>query len=399
MLAAIIEQDIKMSIKQTILTYLKNILTTILLIVLSQTTFGTTWGAAYPYIQQIEGQNVVVKAIPYDPFSGSPMIGLTEVYLNNKLLYSIDKYYREKIFTSEDGEYLVVVHTSNSEGMLSYSSFGMEHIKFNQKAIEVFKNGQPFKTFTVKDVVDTTKFLNNERFLNWIYYVDLEAFQMAKFGCESCKEVYGRRVLRTIDTSEIDIDDWEKCRRECDSAGSKNTAVRISQNAIYVQGNSLFVLTSQHTVVKLNFAEMTIQQVGFDKEVPNIKIFNPPTLKRKYKKLKYPEKFLLPELYNGKTIDQALAELLNKRVSIGHGDSAAIRIYFHTLLINKEGKCEQVYVSPSIRDDLKKDFMYFENDEKLKEIIEEWIKLQTFKTATIPKEFFKYNFEDFVYLK
>lgn len=358
---------------------------------------GTTWRAAYPYTQQIDGQNVVVKAFPYDPFAGSPMIGVTKVYLNNKLLYSIDKYYREKIFTSEDGQYLVVVHTSNSAGVSSYTSFGMEHNNFNQAAIEVLKNGQPFKTFTVKDVVDTTKLLNNGRFFNWGYYVDFEAFQNADFGCESCKEVYGRRVLRTGDTSEIDFDDWEECKRECDSARFKNTAIRISKNAIYVQGNSLFVLTSQNIVVKLDFAEMTIQQISFDKVVPNKKRFNPPTLKRKYKKIKYPEKFLLPNLYDGKPIEQGLAEFLDKRRS--NRDSALIQLYFHTLLINKDGKCEDLYVSPTIRGDLKKDFMYFENDQELKKEIEDWIKQQTFRTETIPRDFQKYLYSNFVYLQ
>jgi hypothetical protein len=381
------------------LTYFKNILTTILLSVLTQTVFGTTWSAAYPYTQKIDGQNVVVKAFPYDPYSGSPMIGVTRVYFNNKLLYSIDKYYREKIFTSNDGQYLVVVHTSNSAGVSSYTSYGIERINFNQKAIEVFKNGQLFKTFTLKDVIDTTNLANNGRFFYWGYYVDLKAFRNAEFGCEACKEVYGRKVLRTGDTSEIDIEDWEECKRECDSVNFKNTALRITKNSIYVKGNSLFVLTNQNMVVKLDFTGMNIEKIPFDKEVPNLRTFNPPTLKRKYKKVKYPEIFLLPEMLDGKTIEQGLSEFLNKGLSTEEHYSATIRIYFHTLLINKEGKCELVYVSTSIRDDIKKDFMHFGNDEKLKKLIEDWVKQQTFKTTTIPKEFLKYKFKDFVYLK
>lgn len=374
---------------------------TILLTVLTQTVLGTTWIAAYPYTQKIEGQDVVVKAFPYDPYSGSPMIGVTRVYFKNKLLYSIEKYYRERIFTSNDGQYLVLVHTSNSGGIARYTRYGKESINFYQTAIEVFKNGEPFKIFTLKDVIDTTTLVNNGRFYNWGYNLDLEAFKNAEYGCEFCKEVYGRKVLRTGDTSEIDIEDWEECKRECDSTRFKNTALRISKNSIYVQGNSLFVLTNQNIVVKLDFADMTIQQIAFNKVIPNLRTFSPPTLKRKYKKIKYPDKFLLPELFDGKTIGQGLAEFLNKRLTTTteDRDGATIQIYFHTLLINKEGKCELVYVSPRIRNDNKKDFMHFGNDEKLKEEIEGWIKQQTFKTTTIPKEFFKYKFEDFVYLK
>lgn len=370
-----------------------------MIFVSTQAVLGTTWRAAYPYTQQIEGQEVIVKAFPYDPFSGSPMFGLTRVYFKNKLLYSIDKYYRERIFTSNDGQYLVVVHTSNSVGISSYSSFGIERVNFDQSAIEVFKNGQPFKTFTLKDVIDTTKLAYNGRFFYWGHNVDLDAFRKAEYGCESCKEVYGRKVLRTGDTSEIDIDDWEECKRECDSARYKSIAIHVSKNSIYVQENSLFILTNQKTIVKLDFANLTINKIPFGNIVPNIKIFNPPTLKRKYKKIKYPNHFLLPELIDGKTIEQGLTEFLNKRVSVGERDSATIQIYFHTLIINIQGKCELVYVSPSIRDDLKKGFMYFENDNKLKGLIEGWIKRQTFKTTTIPKDFLKYKFEAFVYLK
>jgi len=45
--------------------------------------FGTTWVAAYPYTQKIDGQNIVVKAYSYAPHKGSPMLGVTKVYSNN----------------------------------------------------------------------------------------------------------------------------------------------------------------------------------------------------------------------------------------------------------------------------------------------------------------------------
>lgn len=60
-------------------------LTVFILIVLSKTVSATVWPTAYPYTQQIEGQNVVIKAQAYDPYSGSPAIGVTKVYLNKKL--------------------------------------------------------------------------------------------------------------------------------------------------------------------------------------------------------------------------------------------------------------------------------------------------------------------------
>lgn len=70
---------------------LKNILVFFSLKLLAQNVFGTTWSAAYPYKQSIEGQDVTVKAYPYTPYSGSPMIGLTKVYHNKQLLYTINR--------------------------------------------------------------------------------------------------------------------------------------------------------------------------------------------------------------------------------------------------------------------------------------------------------------------
>jgi hypothetical protein len=376
---------------------LKNILTTILLTVLTQTVFGTTWSAAYPYTQNIDGQNVVVKAFPYDPYSGSPMLGVTRVYFKNKLLYSIDKYYRERIFTSNDGQYLVVVHTSNSAGISSYTSFGIERINFNQTAIEVFKNGQPFKTFALKDVVDTTKLANNGRFFYWGYHVDLEAFKNAEYGCESCKEVYGRKVLRTGDTSEIDIDEWEECKRECDSVKLKPTKMELSKNSIYVQDNSLFILTNQNVVVKLDFATMTIQQVPFDKVVVDKKTFHPPKLNRKYKKVKLPDKFDQPNMKDGRSFEKGIADLFSLSVPDSK-EKETFCVFIHHLVLDRNGKCVDFY--GTVNDERISEFFSPESlNKEMTEKLNKWVKEQTFETKLIPKGFDGYSFLCIVNLK
>jgi hypothetical protein len=182
---------------------MKHVVTTLFLALLFQTATATTWAAAYPYTQRIEGQDVVVKAFSYDPYTASPMLGVTRVYYKNKLLYSIDRYYRERIFTSDDGEYLAVVNTSNSAGLSSYTSFGIEKVNFNEPAIELFRHGQLYKTFTLKEVIDTTMFYNNGEFFYWGYQLD-SGFESVEEDCEICREVYGRRVLKMGDTTEID---------------------------------------------------------------------------------------------------------------------------------------------------------------------------------------------------
>lgn len=377
--------------------YLKNILKTILFSVLSQTAFGTTWSAAYPYTQKIDGQNVLIKAFPFDPYSKSPMIGITKVYLNKKLLYTIDKYYRERIFTSNDGQYLVVVHTSNSAGVESYISFGIERINFNQPAIEVFKNGQPYKTFALKDVIDTTKLASNGQFFYWGYYVDIEAFEDAEDGCESCKEVYGRKVLRTGDTTEIDIDEWEECKRECDSVILKAIEIAVYRNSIYVQDNSLFVLTNQNIVVKLDFEEMTIQKIPFEKVVADKKTFHPPKLNRKYKNVKLPDKFDEPNLKDGRSFEKGVADLFNLIVP-DNTKEKTFCVYITALILNKKGQCIDFY--GSVNDERISEYFTEESENKeMTKKLSKWVKEQTFDTKLIPKGFDGYSFLCIVYLK
>jgi hypothetical protein len=379
------------------LNYGKNILTIILLTVFAQTVFGTTWSAAYPYKQRINGQDVVIKAYPYDPYSGSPMIGVTKVYLKKKLLYTIDKYYREGIFTSDDGQYLAVINTSNSAGVSSYTSFGMERINFNQTAIEVFKNGLPFKTFSLKDVIDTTKLANNGQFFNWGYSLDFDAFQNAEFSYESCLEVYGRRVIRTGDTTEIYPDELKECRNACDSVRLKEVELGICKNSMYVKENSLYVLTNQNTVVVLDFADMSIKQIPFDKIIPDKEHFYPPKNNRKYKKIKLPDKFVEPNLKDGSSFENGIAELFNLSIP-DNQEKETFCVFINYLVIDKDGLCIDFY--GKVHDERISEFFIKESiNQEMTEKLEEWIKEQVFDTKLIPKKFDAYSFLCIVNLK
>ena len=128
-------------------------------------------------------------------------------------------------------------------------------------------------------------------------------------------------------------------------------------------------------------------------------MFKPPKISRKYKKIKYPDKFYLPLLENGKTIEQGLSELLDYESSNLDRDSARVQIYLHSLVINNSGKCELVYVSPCIRENTEIDFMNIGDNVELKSKIESWILSQTYNIKTLPKDFIKYKYSDFVYLK
>ena len=324
------------------------------------------------------------------------MIGVTRVYLNNKLLYTIDKYFRERIFTSSDGEYLVVVNTSNSAGISSYTSFGFERINFNQTAVEVFKHGQPFKTFTLKEVVDTTRLANNGNFFYWGYYVDFEAFENAIWNCK-----YLRKDLTRSEKEEcLNGDTISYCKEwinGCDSMKMYKQEKFIYANSIYVQSNSLFVLTNQNTVVKLDFAEMTIQQIPFVKIVPDKKTFNPPKFNRKYKKVKLPDKFDEPKMKDGRSFEKGLADLFMLTIPDNLNEKTFC-VFINYLVLNKEGKCTDFY--GTVNDErVSKYFSEESENNEMTEKLNKWVKEQTFDTKLIPNGFDGYSFLCIVYLK
>jgi len=332
--------------------------------------FADQWRAAYPYTKKVEGQNVTIKSIPYEPFSASPMKGLTQVYLNNKLLYSVDNYYRERIFASNDGRYLVIVYPLK---IPSRKISGLDYKLYEQEVIAVLKDGVPFKTFTLKETLDTASLNYNAK--DWLYRWDYET--------------YGARKL-------------------------KKEEISIFRNSIYVQNNSLFVLTNKNFVVKLDLTTLTLEQLPMEEVIPNKKKFKPPKITVKYRHVRYPDKyfkyrktgsaFFLPKLKNGKTIEEGIAEFLCLKVgNIRDRDSAVVQLYFHTLIIAKDGKCDYVYVSPSQKTADDKDFSskypMDEQDKALKLKVEQWIMEQIFETKTLPKGFPKYAYSDFIYLK
>lgn len=353
---------------------------------------ATTWAAAFPYIQYIEGQAVTIEAIPYNPYAGSPL-GVTKVYFKNKLLYTLDKYYREKIFTSSDGQYLAIVHITNSAGITSFTSMGHEKIDYNQPAIEVYKNGVWFKSFSLKEIIDTSRLLQNGFFFHWGYDVYTNQYMDAQYGCESCLEFYSKKILRNCDTAKISFEECEECNRQCDSVKIRDIEVNLMNNSIYVSNNCLYILSNQGIVIKLSFNSFSIEKLPFDKVIHNKYTFSPNKVIRKYKKVRLPNKFDLPDLKSGKT----LKEEINNFFTLSNFDQKSTEISIYSLIINKAGICinaeNTVYtVDPSNPKELIENTL-------ITTALTKWIKEQRFNTSLIPKGYDQYSFYSFIRLK
>ncbi len=369
------------------------ILLFLIFVMLARPLVAMTWQPAYPYKQHIEGQNITIEAIPYYAYAGSPLPGITNVYFGNKLLYTINKYYREKIFTSKDGQYLAVLHTTNATGVSSIMIMGHEKIDYSQAAIDVFKNGDLFKTFSIQAVIDTSRLWHNGYLYDWGYHVNVDAFLNAQFGCEACVEVYGKKVLKNCDTAEISYGDCEECKRQCDSIKLRDAEVVLMNNSSYVDGNYLYVLSNQGPVIRLDFESLLIEKLSFNEVIPNRATFHPPRLIRKYNKVHLPNQFDLPDLKNGKKIENASEELFATSKNGYH----SIEIFISSLTIDRNGLCINADVTVSVENpNAPRDLI---EDTVLTKTFIEWIKKERFKTNLIPRRFDRYSFYSFITLK
>lgn len=358
----------------------------ICLIITSYSSYARTWTTAMPYTQKVQGQHVIIKAASYSPYGPSPTLGSTEVYYKKKLLYKIDKYFREPVYTSSNGEYLAVVHITNANGITSYTQFGIERIDFEQNAIDIYKNGTLYKEVKLWEVIDTSKLANNGTFFYWGYNINYDAYRNAQFGCDACIEVYGKKILKKCDTNEIDIQECIECRQGCDSIKQRDIELKIVNNSVFVKNNQLHVVTNQNTVVKLDFKNLQITKEPFSNVITDKSVFNPPKTRRKYANISMPDKFAEPNLIDGTTLEQAI----NKHLKAI--DSSVHTIHIYTLFIDNNGNVKDFYGYVSNKTDSEVYDSYKKRNTKLTEILKEWIMHQRFETKLIPKKFKGYKF-------
>lgn len=340
---------------------LKNITLALLLSLFTVCSFASTWAPIYAYTQKTEKGKVKSISFPYGVYDGGFGPGETFVYTNGKLIYTIDKYFSNPFFTIDNGKYLIecdflLDFIPSFDGNADGENGSSELTKFNGKAIYIYKEGKLINSIDLNELnIDSSKIKVNE------------------------------------------IGNWFTWNYSVNEAKEDALQQKMSKHSAFIENDSFFLITADNQLIEIDVTtgKVTRQENAYE-ILKQRSHWSPKSLKRKFKKVNYPNKFLLPLLQNGKSIDESIAVLLNKNVASGDSDSAVIQIYFHTLLINKEGKCEKVYLSISIKSDSKNANL---DKLKLKIEIEEWLKQQTFKTSTFPKGFPKYKNSNFVYFK
>lgn len=315
-------------------------------LLISNLTFSSL--TFYPYTLKLDN-GIKIKSIAYRTYD-SPEPGMSWIYKNNKLLYTLDKRLTGYVVTNKTGEILVEIDFSlfdiKIDGYLLNEKGDSVYIdRFSGEAIKIYKHGKLEKVIDFKDLLidkSVVKF-NYDRFY------------------------------------------W----------GSTSEKIKVPA---FIQNDTLRLTTidSSEIIIALQDLKFARIQLTDDRH----KYFASLKVKRKIsvKKHRIPDKFLLPLLVSKETIESKLANYLGYKLSDNERDSAKLQIYIHTLLIDKNGKCVQCYVSPTLRKFTTVDFRY-DTDIDLKKKIEDWLMSQKYQTKLIPGWTDKYGFSDFIYLK
>lgn len=358
-----------------------------ILIAFALCSFATTWAPAMPYTQKIKGQKVTIKATPFNPYWGSPIFGETKLFYKNKLLYTIDKYYREQLISSNNGIYLAKINISLDTRGFSY----------NQTAIEILKNGKPFKKIPLIDLIDSIEDIQASRFLYWGYDFNYEKYENATRKYKGCKKTWSKRELRKCETNRISLPYCKECKEIFGYYDSVKIEKNLADNPIFIKNNTLHILTNQGYIITYNFNTHILKRILFEEVVTDKKAYSPPKIKKKYRRIKYPSKASLPKQKNGKTLEIAISEFLDID-TVDYYKNGAIQISIMGLLLNEDGKCERVNVYYQVKNgsNNKQEFV---EDKEISKSVANWLYSQEFSTSDIPKGFPKFVFSDFLYFK
>lgn len=371
---------------------LKAIAVALLVLISVQQIKAITYFPAYPYTQNTEGQDIKIEAIPYNPYGGLTCLGVTRVYENKNLLYTVDRYFRNPIFTSDNGQFLVIVHRT----ILRYPLEDFKKRDAEKTAIEILKNGEAYKSFSLSEVIEFDSLQNNGPFYEWTYSIDFE-----KFGEVKKNYAYWDQSLRIWEKWECLMGDssdyclqWMNAR---DSMKIYKNEREVYHQAIFIENNRLCILSNQNTAIHLDLVDLSLEKEAIQNVLSDKESFSPPETKKKFHDYKLPEEFTEPALADGSSLELRIAELLECEV-ISFGEKEIYTVYIGYLLIDENGRC--IKFSGRVYD---KGISKYYTKESVKPAmsakLENWIMSQAFQTDLIPKGFDAYSFKCIIRLK
>ena len=377
--------------------------------ILSINCFSITWGAAWPYSQSIEGQDITIKAIAYAPYNGPSTLGRTRVYKKGKFLYEMDTYFRKRIFPSDNGQYLAIVNQTIGIKVVFDSINQKKNISLSGPIITIYKNGEFFKNFYLEEIIDNTEFIHEAKFVRhrqewifpyytWTYQTKWKRkLQDLEIECESCLEVYGKKTLKNCPSNDIEDEECISCNNSCDSLKLGKIEENLAANSVFVKDNTLCIINDQGNVITLSFESLKIEIFPLEQIIPQKNEFDPPKVKRFYRKRKLPEQFTEPKLKDGSSLDSAIAQQLGLEIS-QFDEKEDYTVFIHFLILDQEGKC--IRFVGNVYDQRKSSNFSLESPVPEKaEALNNWIRDVEFDKREIPRGYEKYSSSCVIRLK
>lgn len=317
---------------------------------------ATTWATAYPYTQRTEQGMVLCRSVPYcarGPFDQ----GETFVYRKGKLLYSIGKYISTALFTFGEGRYLIEVdfEMQGSAPEILWSADTTtsrlpKTVAPDGASISIYDMGQPLRRIMFSEL-------------------GIDGESMHRFGFRRFTWRYGA----------------------AEPTGSQIEA-RMARQPAFMDGDRLCLIASDEQLIEVSIPSGAIVGRSMARETLGSRDSRrPQQVKRKYVRTKYPEKFFLPKLKDGRSLDLAASSIAKIDATQDTVRIPEIQVYLHTLLINRQGRCEVVHASVS-------EGKMGGAQHQLEQDLSRWLQQQEFDTRTIPRGFDKFKYTGFLTL-
>jgi hypothetical protein len=279
---------------------------------------------------------------------------VTFVFDGGRLLYSVDKYFSSPFFTCQNGRYLATIDF---------------HLSYRAEPILRDDDRPPERTVAEPDG-GTIHIYDGGVLLKTISFSEL-AVPLADVHVHEASD----RLAWNFETSDDDP-----------------LLVKMAKYPAFVEGDALYLITADDQLITIHVPTGVITgrsvasvTLGARKE------WAPCGIKRKYERVKYPDKFFLPPLNDGPSMAEATASLFGMVALKEHKHDADLEIYLHTLLINEQGHCEVVYATVTSK-------VRKVDDPELKRQFEAWVREQVFDMRSLPKRFPKFKYSGFLFL-
>lgn len=318
------------------------------LITFKQVTAQTTYSICYIHTIKSQNNKFFLETIPFDNIEQTST-GITSVFsYDSTKIYEVDRHFelsdnRREIFLSNNGK--TIAYVIDRE---------FKWDGFQNKSIEIYKNGHSVKQFQLTDLIDC----NSENEDCYLFYK------------ESIDTVFWENGKRKI-TFKEDVSDFEK---------------KLTEKATYLNNDTLYIFTKTSKLIAIDLNTINLSSMLLTKIDPEkFKEIRP--TQSHIKKFKTSSLYGLPDLSSGLTFEKGLARNLGMVVFPEEKkDSYELKKYSIKvqIIVDKYGnaaldKIENYNALP---------------EDKIKTFIES----QKFAINSIPQEVGKWRFEGWIAL-